>query len=352
MRRLLLIFALAVCPLAVQAQDWATKEVCTVDTANVSEDAFKPSSFAELEVKGAFLPNGKGRFWRIETASGAVSHLWGTMHSSSPLILDLPDALIEAIENARIVAVEIDFTAQSRAELRDAPFYEARFKGPGDPFNAPVLSNSIAGLSDEHTAWVRERAFDVGWSEDVELILSPAGMAEMLLGDPCEDFTSGVLPIQDDYIQLLGRLAGADILGLEGRFEFLDDLSGPDMIATAEAITRIYAAYLKPMTSNAERSTSFALYRQGRMDVLSAWDEVFVNGVLGAQGSASLRLTNAYLLSKRNLRFVDRVDAELDKGDVVIAVGFAHLAGEQGLVELLRAKGHTVTRVVVPGEAE
>jgi uncharacterized protein YbaP (TraB family) len=337
---------------AVQAQDWATKEVCSVDVATVSESAFAPATFAHLEDIGATLPNGKGRLWRIETASGAISHLWGTMHASDPLILELPDALRAAINSARVVAVEIDFTAKSRAELRDAPFYEARFKEAGDPFSVPLLGNSIAGLSEEHTGWLRDRAVEAGWTEDVELILSPAGMAEMLLADPCEDFSSGVLPLQDDYIQLLGRLAGAGILGLEERFDFLDDLSDPARAEAVEAIIQVYTAYLRPVTSNAERATAFALYRQGRIDVLSAWDEAFLQDVLGDGAMRALDLTDAYLLDERNARFMDRVRDELEEGDVVMAVGFAHLPGDSGLIEKLRAEGHTVTRVVVPGEVE
>lgn len=352
MFRGLLCVALAALPLATQAQDWADVDVCTVNAPAVSEAVFAPSSFAELEAASATLPNSKGRFWRIETASGAVSHLWGTMHASDALILDLPEALKTAIISARVVAVEIDFVAKSRAELRDIPFYPARFKDAGDPFQAPVLGNTIAGLSEEQTGWLRDRAIELGWTEDVELILSQAGIAEMLLADPCEDFTTGVLPVQDDYIQLLGRLAGAQILGLEGRFDFLDDLSDPDRADTAEAIIQVYTAYLRPMTSNAERATSFALYRAGRMDVLSAWDQVFLQSVLGEGAARALELTDAYLLDERNARFLDRIREDIETGGVVMAVGYAHLAGENGLVEMLRGDGHTVTRVVVPGEAE
>lgn len=352
MLRGVLSLILAAVPLAAQAQDWATKAVCSVDVAAVSQTAFAPATLAQLEEAGATLINGKGRFWRIETASGAVSHLWGTMHASDPLILDVPDALKKAIDAARVVAVEIDFTAKNRAELREVPFYEARFKEASDPFSAPVLGNSIAGLSEEHTGWLRDRAVELGWTEDVELILSPAGMAEMLLADPCEDFTTGVLPMQDDYIQLLGRLAGAQILGLEGRFDFLDDLSDPVRADTVEAIIQVYAAYLRPVTSNAERATSFALYRQGRIDVLSAWDEAFLQDVLGEGGARALALTDAYLLDERNARFIVRLRDELEAGGVVMAVGFSHLPGQNGLVEMLRAQGHTVTRVLVPGEIE
>ena len=348
----LFALGLASLPIAALAQDWATTDVCTVLSAEVTESALAPATLEDLEVKAAAIPNGTGRFWRAESPAGAVSYLWGTFHSADPLILDLPEDLHTAITNARVVAVEIDYVAKSRDELREGPFYAARFKEAGDPFLAPVLGNTIAGLSPEISDWVRERAIELGWTEDLDLILSPAGIAEMLLSDPCEDFANGVLPIQDDYIQLLGRLAGARILSLEAPLEFLDDLTMPENEATAEAIIQVYAAYLKPVTSNAERATAFALYRQGRLGLGDAWDAAYLNDVLQDQGAQALALTDAYLLTLRNRRFLKRARTDLDAGGVVMAVGAGHLPGKTGLVSMLREAGFAVTRVVVPGEVE
>ncbi|CAN0603204.1 unnamed protein product, partial [Ectocarpus sp. 12 AP-2014] len=120
MRRSLIALALATLPLAAQAQDWATFDVCTVETPKIVETAFAPATLSSLETRGADLANGKGRLWRIETPQGSISHLWGTLHSADPLILDLPQVLRNIIDSARLVAVEIDFTAKSRAALREA----------------------------------------------------------------------------------------------------------------------------------------------------------------------------------------------------------------------------------------
>ena len=118
MRTVLFALVLAGYDCAAHAQDWATADVCRVKTAEITETAFAPATFDALEAAGANLANGKGRFWRIETSNGAVSHLWGTMHSADPLILDLPQALRSVIGAARVVGVEIDFAGKSRAGLR------------------------------------------------------------------------------------------------------------------------------------------------------------------------------------------------------------------------------------------
>lgn len=349
MRGLILVAVMAALPGLASAQDWATKDVCTVDVAEVHASVFDPAGLSTLETRAAEIENRRGRFWQITAPNGAVSHLWGTFHSSDPLILDLPQPLRDTISEARVIAVEVDYVAPSRDAYRDRQYLEGRFKTASDPFMATPGGGTIAGLNPDMTFWVRDRAIELGWTEDADLILSTAGIAEMLLSDPCEDFAGGVLPIQDDYVQLLGRLAGARILGLESPEEFLADLAARE--DTARAIIAVYAAYLKPMTSNQERSTSFALYREGRLGLMAAWDAAFLETVLGQSGAEALALTDDYLLTFRNHRFIDRLGPELTTGGVVVAVGAGHIAGDGGLVSLLKKAGYDVARIALPGEA-
>ena len=330
------------------AQDWATAEVCTVDTPYISDAAFAPTELSALETEAEGILNANGKFWRITSPGGAVSHLWGTYHSSDPAILTLPDPVTETIGTARVVAVEVDYRLEGREAYRRSLDMVGRFKEASDPFAFTPGDGTIAGLPLEVSHWIRDRAVELGWSEDIDLILSLPGIAEVLLSDPCEDFTNGVLPIQDDYVLLLGLLAGADILSLETHDQFIEDLADDE--DTARAVVATYAAYLKPMTTNTERAASFALYQQGRLGVLEAWDYAFQQEVYGAAGSEYLGLTDAYLLDLRNSRFVDRLKSDLRLGGVFIAVGSAHIPGEDGLVALLRDKGYKVDRIPLPGE--
>ena len=314
---------------------------------------FDPPGRAVLEAEAAKIANRRGRFWQIAGPEGQISHLWGTFHSSDPLILDLPDAVRAAIAGARVIAVEVDYVLKSREAYRDAQLFDGWFKDPSDAFNFDDPGDGrIADLPLEISDWIRDRAFEAGYTEDADLILSKGGLVSMLLADPCEDFAGGVLPIQDDYVQLLGRLAGAQILGLETQKEFLDDLNAPGAEATADAIIAVYAAYLKPVTSNAERATWFGLYREGRLGLMTTWDAAYLSDVLGEKGEDARRRTEDYLITARNLRFMERLAGELSEGGVFIAVGAGHLPGDEGLVSMLRAEGYDVTRLPLPGEAE
>jgi uncharacterized protein YbaP (TraB family) len=54
------------------------------------------------------------------------------------------------------------------------------------------------------------------------------------------------------------------------------------------------------------------------------------------------------LYSSRNRDWLPKLQAHLARGRAFVAVGAAHFPGEGGLIELLRAEGYVLTRVVAP----
>ena len=54
---------------------------------------------------------------------------------------------------------------------------------------------------------------------------------------------------------------------------------------------------------------------------------------------------SATMINKRNHVMADRAARYLSKGGAFIAVGALHLQGQEGLVELIRRQGYTVTAV-------
>jgi uncharacterized protein YbaP (TraB family) len=59
----------------------------------------------------------------------------------------------------------------------------------------------------------------------------------------------------------------------------------------------------------------------------------------------ALREFNRYTLDERNATMLDRALPLIEGGNAFIAVGAAHLPGDQGLVELFRKSGYEVTPV-------
>ena len=51
------------------------------------------------------------------------------------------------------------------------------------------------------------------------------------------------------------------------------------------------------------------------------------------------------ILYDRNERMLERIIAYLDNGSTFIAVGALHLAGEKGLLHMLKNKNYKITRI-------
>lgn len=342
--RPLAVLAGALLPMSAAAQDWATRDVCDVPEAAIHEDTLD-APLPVLEAQAAKIPNGVGRFWRITAPMGAVSHLWGTYHSTDRLVLDLPEALEAVIEEARIVAVEIDPVYPTRAEYEAAMRRDDRYlpQGTASTYGRLQIDPRVDG-------WIRDRLEALGWSRDATDYLTLGALAELLLWPPCEDLASGTLQTQDTFIQTLGHIAGARIMGLEPVDRLRRKLDEKGNAALAEAMLQVYGSYLAPVEGWQGTATEFALYREGRIATSMMQDRARVLALFGTEGVAQLDLLDRWLLDARNRDFVAAARAELHRGGVVIAVGSFHLPGEAGMVALLRKSGFQMKRVPLPGE--
>ncbi|MEO0487591.1 MAG: TraB/GumN family protein [Pseudomonadota bacterium] len=337
--------ALALCCLAapLSAANWATKAVCDIPSLDLPAAWADRADIAAAQARAAGIPNGLGKFWRITAPDGAVSHLFGTMHSNEPLLLDLPGELSAALNQARIIATEVDFRLPARRFARNDPVDSYRWRSARSRNAEPPFEPELAD-------WVREffsgQGLQTPWT-----FLTDAGLAERLLHNPCNDFNAGVFPVMDDLIALEGVLAGATFLGLESQGAFLTELSRPSRAAQLHGILQVYGAYTQPPADNQGRQAFAALYAQGRLGEMMAHDALYLEAVFGPERGAKFRAdAERYLIRDRNLAWLGRIGPELDRGGVVMAVGAFHLPGEDGLVARLRAQGYSVSRIVAEGE--
>ncbi|MBW4981575.1 TraB/GumN family protein [Mameliella sp. CS4] len=328
------------------AQDWATRDLCFPPWIEIHDEVFAPEGRAELEARAAAIPNATGRFWRIMAPDGAVSYLWGTMHSSHRSVLDLPDTVRKALTGADQLGLEIDPTFPDReshdAYMRGDDVYRA---------DGSVTAYRDLELPERFEQHLVTRLGALGWSRDALPELKLGTLAELLLYDPCEDFSAGVLPSQDSYLQTLAHIEGIPVLPLENSDRLSAKLNTPGNEDLARAIIGTYAVYLLPGATPEARASALALYRTGQVGLMMAWDKAQVTAALGNEGPALYARMTDYLVNERNEDFVNAARDALTRGGVFIGVGNFHLPGENGMIELLRAEGFDVTRVPLPGEA-
>ena len=225
---------------AATAQSWFTQDACALDGARV--DDWKLSTVEEIrrDARLARIENGVGRLWRVTSQAGRVSHLWGTLHSNDPAVLDLPTRLREILGAAKVVAVEIDQTKASRAELTEYAKREGIYLA--------VAGQQFLELDLRVLEWAGKRLQSNGYQQDAIEWIAPWALAETLLWHPCDDFRAWVYPIQDARIQLLGEEAGADIVGLEHPDRLRIKLKGPGGTEIALGMIERYGANLGPDT--------------------------------------------------------------------------------------------------------
>jgi uncharacterized protein YbaP (TraB family) len=344
MRALLVAVAMAL-PGVAAGQDWATVEACAVpERPKLRGEVFAPMPLGAAIEQARAVENGVGKYWRIEGPDGTVSHLWGTMHSSERLVIDLPDAVREDIDRARIVALEIDPRFQSRADYAEVMAGFGHFRDAYFPF-------SDYGIDPVVEEQIRDRTAALGWGWDAPDNVTLGFLAELLLSAPCDDFNAGVVPGQDSLIQTYGILAGAEIVGLEPRDRIRARFDDPAHQDEALAMIEVYGSSLTPELLSESQETSVAIYLRGEIALWDVWGDIALRQTLGDnRGRAQMALMDSYLIDARNRDFVASLEAILPAGGVFAAVGASHLPGPEGMVALLRAAGYTVTRIALPGE--
>lgn len=325
------------------AQHWATPEACRVDSPRVIESAFGGDADLITQMASQEI-NATGRLWKITAPNGKTSHLWGTYHSNDPVILSLPPELRTVLAQAKTVASEYNPIPPSR-RVMERQFDDNRL------WRHLRTAHTFSLPNKQVQGWIETRLIAMGYGAKIADSLSDLGIAEALLADPCNDFRNGIFPIQDDRILLLGAVAGATITGLEDPDAFRTTISRNDRADLARAMIEVYGAYLNPEGVNDARSTGFALYLQGQIGMMRAWDSAYIANIYGqARGAQLAALVNGYLVDERNLTFLKNALPLINEGHAVLAVGAFHLPGPNGMVALLRAEGHRVERVVTAGE--
>jgi uncharacterized protein len=346
---LVAVLFLAWAPFAT-AQDWITPEYCDLTNTQVDFSSFPGLKKISLEQSASLIPNANGKLWRITHSSGTISHLWGTFHANDPAALQLPKTTVQLIQNARVVAVELDPVFPTRQSFK-------RSVDPGTYFpdvdsNGLYETNRLREIiGPAQMAHINDRLDAIGWGAETADYLRLSVLAELLTNHPCNDFAAGSYPIQDSLIQLTGELSGARIFGLEDPRAFRTKLEDPTNRALTFNIIRLYAQALNPDFSAAQQRTFFALYQQGRIGLAMALDKALTQQTFGDErGEAIQQSVDDYLLNERNMDFANAVQSELKQGNVFVAIGAWHLPGTGGMIDLLRKRGFHVSRVHLPDE--
>jgi len=296
--------------------------------------AENPATYAQVIAEGDKVPNGKNIFWKIEKPGLATSYLLGTMHVTDPRVLKMPAGAQEAQSRAKTIVVESDEVLdekKSMAVLLMKP--ELTMFTDGRSLDSLVPKDDLQVL--------QEGLKSRGITYSAVSRMKPWMLMGVVALPACELARKGEKNVfLDKKIALQATAEGKQIKGLETLEEQVGAINSLPMDLQVKSI--VEAVRLgKKMDDLFFTMTD--LYLAQQIGVLTPlMKAVAPDGTDDESGYGDF---DKLIITKRNHLMAERAAPILAEGPTFIAVGAAHLPGEEGLVELLRKQGFTVTAV-------
>ncbi|MDH3831769.1 MAG: TraB/GumN family protein [Gammaproteobacteria bacterium] len=261
-----------------------------------------------------------GLLWELSKPGIEPAYLFGTIHSEDPEVLQLPQAVQQALDRCNTVVLEMLLDAEAMMYSSTAMLM----------MDGRMLSDIIGKPLFRQTALaIRSRGIQ-------ELVLErmKPWAAAVVLSMPASE--TGLVLDMMLYQNALDQ--GKSVHGLETVEEQLnvfEALSEKDQVLLLQDAVENFSAL---DTLHAELLHA---YKQRDLAGLVALSEASMQ--TGDQQLADE--FQQHLVVDRNHRMSDRMQVYLRQGRVFIAVGALHLPGEEGLLNLLEQQGFTVRRL-------
>ncbi len=249
------------------------------------------------------------------------SYLYGTMHVSNKIAFYLGDPFFDALENAEMVALELEPEKWFDEVLSDKNQYKRNVSDYGGGYGEWNIFKGIFNM-------------DLNVNNTLKMLYmqDPMTYNTLLfrLYEPSGNFEEETW--LDMYIYQSARKLGKKTVGLES-YEMANnmmDRANKEISEEDESKRK----KRKQLSYTERQEVSLKIedaYRKANLDVLDS-----LNALMSHPSFTK------YILYERNKNFVKGLDTLMRKQSVFAGFGAAHLPGEKGCVELLRELGYTV----------
>jgi len=256
----------------------------------------------------------KGLFWQLESPSGQVSYLFGTMHTDDNRVTNFSPSVIQALKNVDTFMLEV--ADAPPASLLQLP------QGNLKQYLSETELEQVARLADMHVMPM-----------EMVLRMKPWLLAVLFdLPKPQTPFA------QDLLLKAKAEELDKRVLGLESpqeHFGVMDNLTTEEQLQMLRAVLK---RSQKQKENDFERLMK--AYLAGDAGQVANMDDAMTQGVLPAALWQRMRVK---LLDERNVLMAERSLEQAKQGRIFIAVGAAHLAGKDGLIQAFRQAGFRLT---------
>jgi uncharacterized protein YbaP (TraB family) len=274
------------------------------------------------------MPYAEGLLWKIEAPGRAPSYVFGTMHVSDKRVTRLPKPVRDALAEAVDLNLEIDFSSgfgDYEERMMRLPKKQRLRTILGDELFAKVKKR-LGGDSVDETTLERLKPW---------VVLLSLGQRPVGPGSPEAERR---LPL-DLKLREIALTRGIPVFGIENH---TDHLNVFNKLSEADQVTMIREALARPeRETKRELEQMIHLYLKRDLAGLIALAQKMEDGSKIA-GRAEF---DKRLLPDRNRIMARHAENVLIDGGAFIAVGAAHLPGDEGLLTLLAKRGYKVTRV-------
>ena len=261
--------------------------------------------------------------WKIESDSNTV-YLMGSIHFLKEADYPLDDRYDQCFEDAENVVFELNFDSTQTPAFQQYTVMKA-FYPQGETFQGSV--------SDSTYSLVKNELLELGMPIEKLNAFQPWFIAITMLSLHLQKIGFDPRLGVDMHFFERAKESQKNIIGLETpeyQLDLLSTLGGEDqenfIIQTID---------------------QFDEMESGFQELVDAWevgDLEKLNKLLN-EGFEEYPALKQFLLIDRNYNWLNDVIGYIkDNEDYLIIVGSGHLAGEEGLVELLEAKGYSVER--------
>ncbi len=292
----------------------------------------QPDVYTKVEAEAAATVNGKGLLWKLEKDGKPASYLFGTMHMTDPRVTSLTPAAQKAFEGAKTVVIEtLDVLDKTRMMAALAQHPELMMYTDGQSL--------VSGLSEADRAALEKGLSERGIPLATVIKMKPWMLVSMVSLPACEMARQAEgVPVLDVKLAKDAEAAGKPLVGLESA---VDQLSAMASLPMDLHIRGLIDTLKLGDRMDDVMETMISLYEQEDIAlIMPVVNAVTEQAGADASGYAEFEQT---MVKARNVTMAERAEKTLAGGAAFMAVGALHLPGPDGLVELFRKAGYTVT---------
>ncbi len=260
--------------------------------------------------------------WKVEAENGEVSYLYGTYHLLGADYFQEKPQVTKAYQSARMVVVETVIDSSQIMQLATLSLMPGKsLKAMTDSMDYIILKEKLEPV--------------IGMDLAIYDMVKPMALTTAYIGAIANELTPdslkyGGLPM-DLHFAKNAKSEGKTVMQLETMREQFEMLFNSK---TVEEQLEELLEMVKEEDDSGEILVS----------IIQSYFQNDLDGLYKASMEWEYEPEEMeILIDNRNLNWIPKLEPELNKGGLFIAVGALHLPGEKGVITLLQEKGFKLT---------